>query len=125
MTGTLSLPLEQLPCHYPFLICHPYERKTPLIYESNTFDIQKFYSKKTEEGLSASYIKQLHSILTKTFRSALEWGLIEKNVMIAVKAPKIQKKNMAIWNMKEANQFLEHVKARNESLQYLILWCNV
>jgi integrase len=83
-------------------------------------DIQKFYSKKMEEGLSAAYIKQLHSILTKAFRTALEWGLIEKNVMATVKAPRIQKKNMAIWTMKEANQFLEYVKERKFFIVYVL-----
>lgn len=83
-------------------------------------DIQKFYTKKLENGLSSGYVKSMHAILGKAFRKAMEWGLIQKNIMQMVTPPKVVNKDVKVWTIEEADKFLKRSKDRKFFIGYVL-----
>jgi integrase len=78
--------------------------------ELTNLHIQKFYSSKVEEGLSSSYVKNMHNIVSKSLKAAYEWGMIQKNIASLIKAPRPLKCDMQTWTLEQSNQFLEGAK---------------
>jgi integrase len=82
--------------------------------------LQRFYAKKSKEGLAASYIRSMHAILSKAFRTAVTWGLLEKNVVALVKPPRIETRDISIWTMEEAQEFLSFAEDRKFFIAYVL-----
>ncbi|GED53501.1 site-specific integrase [Brevibacillus borstelensis] len=74
--------------------------------------LQRLYAKKVDDGLSASYIRNIHAVISKSLRKAKEWGLIKENVTSLVTPPRIEKKQVQTWTLEEINQFLKAIKKR-------------
>lgn len=74
--------------------------------------LQKMYSKKAQEGLAASYIRNMHAVISKSLRKAVEWGLIKENAASAATPPRIEKRQVTTWSLEEANHFLSMIKKR-------------
>lgn len=49
--------------------------------------VQAFYTKKLNEGLSASTVGVLHNVLHKALDTAMKWGLVPRNVCSLVSPP--------------------------------------
>lgn len=69
-------------------------------------DIKNFYSTKIEEGLSSGTIHNISNLLNKALRTATEWGLINKNVMQAVRRPSYSPKKIDVWTQEQAQIFM-------------------
>jgi len=69
--------------------------------------LQKYYADRLLSGLSAQTVRHHHTLIHKALQTALEWGLVSRNVADSVKPPKVQTKNMQIWNVDEISQFLQ------------------
>ncbi|WP_436711839.1 tyrosine-type recombinase/integrase [Brevibacillus formosus] len=82
--------------------------------------IMRYYSSLLDEKVSEEYVQYLHSILKNSFNTAVKWGLIKNNIMQNVDQPKRKRKEMKVWNIDEANRFLEAVK--NDKPYYYILY---
>jgi integrase len=82
--------------------------------------IQKFYSKKLKAGYSASYIKSIHAVISKILKAAAEWEYIPKNIAPLIKAPRIPTRNVTVWSMEEANQFINFVQGRRFFIAYIL-----
>jgi hypothetical protein len=54
--------------------------------------LQGFYSKKINEGLSASYIRNMHAIISKSLKKAAQWGMLKENAASLVSPPRIEKR---------------------------------
>ena len=80
--------------------------------------LQQYYSLKLNNGLSGQTVRHHHTVLHKALQTAIEWGLITRNVADAVSAPRAESKEMQVWNEDEIGQFLE--VARNT--QYYALF---
>ncbi len=78
-----------------------------LVQDIKSFDLQQFLTKLLKEGLSPAYVKTIHNILSKAFRTAIDWELISKNPIQGVKSPSIKKSNKKIWNTNEIKMFLD------------------
>jgi integrase len=72
--------------------------------------LQKYYSERLTAGLSPMSVRHHHTLLHKALQTALEWGLLSRNVADAVKPPKVQPKEMQIWTADEISRFLETAK---------------
>jgi len=79
--------------------------------------LQKYYAEMLESGrhdktggLTAQTVRHHHTALHKALQTAVEWGLLNRNVADAVKPPKAQKQEMQIWNEGEITTFLETAK---------------
>lgn len=70
--------------------------------------IQKFYSNKINEGLSAEYVRYMHSILRSSLNQAVKWKMISSNPASLADPPKLTHKEKGTWTIQEANQFLSH-----------------
>jgi integrase len=69
--------------------------------------IQKYYSDSMTSGLSPQSIRHHHTLLHKALGTAMEWGLLSRNVADEVKPPRVERKEMQIWNTDEVTQFLK------------------
>ncbi|MCH5586283.1 site-specific integrase [Shimazuella sp. AN120528] len=98
---------------YPGLGHLELQKITPMI-------IQKFYSNKLREGLSASYIRIMHAIISKTLKTATEWELISKNVSTLLKPPRVENNDVEVWTMTEITQFLSLTKNRKFYIAYAL-----
>jgi len=72
--------------------------------------LQKYYSDKLNAGLSAQTVRHHHTALHKALQTAVEWGLLTRNVADAVKSPRPQPNEIKIWNEDELNTFIEQAK---------------
>lgn len=97
----------------PELGYHQLKKITPLM-------IQKFYSRKIEDGYSPGFIKNIHAILCKTLKTATEWEYISKNIAPLVKPPRIPKRKVEVWSMETANLFLTLVEKRRFFIAYVL-----
>lgn len=82
--------------------------------------ISKFYNQKTEEGLSPGHIGNLGIFLNKAFRTAFEWGMLNKNVVTAVKKPSNKSKDIQVWDEVEMNRFLKETQDSRFHVVYLL-----
>ncbi len=70
--------------------------------------IQSLYNTLQEKkALSGENIQKVHSIINDSLNKALTWGLVQKNVASVVDRPKSVKKEMEVWEIEEAHQFLK------------------
>jgi integrase len=82
--------------------------------------IQKFHSKKLEEGFSGDYVRYMHSILHKSLTQAVRWQILSKNPVELVNPPKPSGKEKPTWTIEEANRFLTCVEDQHYYLPYLL-----
>jgi integrase len=69
-------------------------------------DVQGFYSRKLESGLSPRTVQYLHAILHRALEQAVKWGYIARNVTDAVDKPRVTRGAMATLSADEARRFL-------------------
>lgn len=70
-------------------------------------DIQKFYNVLQQEGLSTTYVRLIHNILSSSFKTALKWEIVNHNIIEKVTPPKISRKETKSWDLDQAKKFLE------------------
>jgi integrase len=76
----------------------------------STIHIQSFIDSLYEERLSNPTIKKYLEIIRNSLNYALDFNLVINNVALKVKIPKSHKKEMKVWNIEEANCFLNKAK---------------
>jgi len=69
--------------------------------------LQKLYSAKLKEGLSARSVRYQHVILHKALQTAIKWGLVSRNVADGVDVPKAQRGEMITWDEDDIVRFLK------------------
>jgi len=69
--------------------------------------LQKYYNDLLVSGLSPQTVRHHHTLIHKVLQNALELGLLSRNVADSVKHPKVQPKDMQIWNIDEIENFLK------------------
>lgn len=85
--------------------------------------LQKHYTKKLEDGLSAGSVRYHHAVLHVALRTAVKWGLLSRNPADAVSPPKVRSKEMRTWGEDEIARFLESAKdTPYHALFYLALF---
>jgi len=72
--------------------------------------LQHYYSAKLSTGLSTQTIRHHHTTLHKALNTAVEWGLLSRNVADVVKTPRAQQTEMQTWNEEDVAQFLQLAK---------------
>ena len=61
--------------------------------------------------LTAQTVRHHHTALHKALQTAVEWGVLPRNIADAVKPPRAQRHEMQTWDEQEIGQFLEAAKA--------------
>lgn len=82
--------------------------------------ISNFYNEKSKQGLAPSYINNLGIFLNKVFRTAMEWGMINKNVVTAVKKPSAKRAVVKVWDEDQMNKFLRDTQDSPYHVIYLL-----
>lgn len=80
-------------------------------------NIQAFYAKKLNEGLSASTVGVFHDVLHKALDTAMKWGLVPRNVADLVSPPHAAGYEIKPLTAEQAHQLL--VVARGHRLEAL------
>jgi len=71
--------------------------------------VQSFYTKKLNEGLSKRTVQYIHAVLHKALNQALKWGLVARNVTDLVEKSRPKRKTFTTWSADEVNHFLDAV----------------
>lgn len=84
-------------------------------------DIQQFYKLMKDKGFSGGHIQNVGNLITKSIRTAAEWGMILKDVASVVKKPSAKQENqMKVWTIEESQTFLELSNGSKFHLVYMI-----
>lgn len=76
------------------------------LQDLQAFNVQKFYDDLIAGGLSKATTYKVHAMLKSAYKKAYVLGLIQKDIMLAVSAPKVDKKAIDIFNRAEINTVL-------------------
>ena len=82
--------------------------------------VQRMYSKKLREGLSARTVEYIHAVLHKALKQAVKWGMVIRNVTDLVEKPKPKRKIFKTWNPDQVKQFLSAVEDHRFFRLYLL-----
>ncbi len=82
--------------------------------------IQRLYSQKLNEGLSAKTVSHIHGYLRRVLNEAVKWELIYRNPCQSVTPPKVQRKIPKVWTIDQAQTFLGAVRDHQYFGIYLI-----
>jgi integrase len=80
--------------------------------------IQTFYAKKLDEGLSAKTVSQFHTVLHNALSQAVKWNLVARNVCDFVTSPSLKRHEMKPLTPEQAQRLLE--VARGHRLEALL-----
>jgi integrase len=81
--------------------------------------LQHLYAAKLEDGWSSSTAHHLHTVLHGALEQAWRWGLVARNVVDLVDAPRMAKAQLHVWTPEQANSFLATVAASSDRLEAL------
>ncbi|HZS03471.1 MAG TPA: tyrosine-type recombinase/integrase [Blastocatellia bacterium] len=81
-------------------------------------DLQKFYGRLRDRGLSSKTIHYIHTLLKDALRQAVRWQMIRQNPGDLIDAPRIEQREMQAMSSDEGRQFLQ---AANEDSYGLAL----
>ncbi len=69
--------------------------------------LQHYYAEKLSSGLSAQTVRHHHTCLHKALQTAVEWGLLARNIADAITPPRAQGNEMKTWDEDDIATFLE------------------
>lgn len=86
-----------------------------------TEHIQTFYLSLMDEGLSAEYIRYIHSITKSFFKHQVRIQNIPKNIVEYAVPPRIKRKEQKTWSIEEAVRFLKTASTNNKTYYIIYL----
>lgn len=97
-----------------------FKAKRLKLSEITAMDLQQYFNKKLNEGLSACYLKKHHANIKKALDYAAKLGLINNNPIEHVTMPKIKKHDAKYYTVEQLEQLLTVTKGSNiESAVFL------
>ena len=69
--------------------------------------VQAFYSKKINEGLSPKSVTNIHGVLHKALDNAVKWNMLSRNVCDAVTPPRVPRKELNFLTQEQAHTLLQ------------------
>lgn len=82
--------------------------------------LARLYALKAQDGMAPAHVLYLHRILHKALNTAMKWGLVVRNVVDAVDAPKLRQEERPILTLDQAQDVLKHVRTDRLYSLYLI-----
>jgi integrase len=71
--------------------------------------LNTFYSERSVYGLAPKTIRHLHGVIRQSLSDAVDQGLINRNVAISAKPPRVPRTDMKTWSSYEVRTFLDGV----------------
>jgi site-specific recombinase XerC len=72
-----------------------------------------------ERGLTEHSLNQVHRVLDRALRHAVQWGLIVRNPAVLVFAPRPRRREMTALSAEELMRLLDHARETGSALS---LW---
>jgi integrase len=72
--------------------------------------VQGVYAGMLEKGLSNTTVVQLHRILREALSHAVKWGILTRNVADATSPPKVQHKEIEMWDVDTVLRVMDGVR---------------
>jgi integrase len=92
------------------------------LIELTTSDVDRMISKKIAQGLSASTVRRIRSVLAQAIDQGIRWGWVNRNVATLARAPKSVRSEGRTLTVDEARRFLHQLEGhRLETLFTLML----
>ncbi|MFS0672033.1 tyrosine-type recombinase/integrase [Ornithinibacillus sp. 179-J 7C1 HS] len=83
--------------------------------------VHSLYNKMiNEEGLSKSYARTVHNLLSTIFKYAIKSNKVKINIMEKVDAPIPEHKEMQTWSVEEIDKFLNETKDAPTHITYVL-----
>jgi integrase len=82
--------------------------------------VQNFYTKKLDEGLSSTTVHHLHAVLHKALNNAIRLGLVHRNVTDMVDAPRMRRIEMQTLSEAEVQRFLAAARDTRFEALYIV-----
>lgn len=76
--------------------------------------LDSFYNQLVKEGVSRGYIKNVALVISKTFRQAMRWGYVMRNVSRESSKPSYRPAKVEVWSKDQLTTFLQ--KSRSSQL---------
>ena len=84
-------------------------------------NIQDLYNELFETGrLSDENIQKVHTIINDSLNKAVSWDMIAKNATSVLDRPKARKKEMEVWEVEEAHEFLRIAEKDRYHVAFLL-----
>jgi integrase len=81
-----------------------------ILTQLKTEHLQKHYTACLEAGLSPSTVPYHHAVIHKALKTALKWGLVNRNVADCAEPPLKRNYEIQVWDDWEITKFLETAK---------------
>ncbi|SFA83026.1 Site-specific recombinase XerD [Lentibacillus halodurans] len=81
---------------------------------------QLYHTLSQEKGLSNDNIRNVHKFLSQALKQGVKFEYIPKNVTEFIELPKVQKKEVEVWDLDEVQHFLEVTKTNRYYIVYQI-----
>lgn len=81
-----------------------------LIQQLTSRQVQRFYSKKLQDGCGPRTVQLCHMRLSQALNWAVKLSLIARNVCGVVDPPTVETKEMMTWNAEEVRRYLEEAR---------------
>lgn len=85
--------------------------------------IQKFVNNLTDKGLAPSTVEDIYKLLRNALETAVDDGLIVRNIANKVKLPKIPKPQINVLTQEQQNAFVEEAKNTYMGCVYILDLC--
>jgi integrase len=82
--------------------------------------VQRLYSRKRDQGLSAASVHRIHDVLSAALNTAVKWRLIDHNVCKEVSAPRVPAPEIRPLSLEEAKRFLAAVEGDRYHALYVL-----
>lgn len=69
--------------------------------------VQALYVDMLSRGIGAPSVVSVHRVIREALGHALNWGIVTKNVAVATKPPRIERKTMEMWDIPDIHRFLD------------------
>lgn len=79
-----------------------------------------FYSELIKEGVNRGYIKNIAMVLSKTFKQAVTWNYVVKNVVKEATAPSYKPAKVDVWTEEELSHFLNASRGLDNHALYVL-----
>jgi len=86
-------------------------------------DVDHLLSLKRDEGLAASTVRRIRTVLAQCLDQAIRWGLVSRNVATLSRTPKVTRTEGRTMTPDEARRFLEAARGTRLEALYILLIC--
>jgi integrase len=71
------------------------------LHSLTALQVQSLYSKMLKNGLSATTVNLVHSVLSSAYKRAIKWRMVEHSVLSLVDAPRIHRKEVEVSTLQK------------------------